>query len=63
MIEIIQIPSLEDNYIYIVIDKDTKKTACIDPSESKSVLLFLEKNDINLDYILTFFILLFILFL
>ena len=52
MIKIIQIPALADNYIYIVIDKDTKKTACIDPSESQPVLLFLEENDINLDYIL-----------
>ena len=52
MIEITQIPALKDNYIYIVIDKDTKKTACIDPSESQPVLLFLEQNGITLDYIL-----------
>ena len=52
MIEINQIPVLEDNYIYIVIDKETKKTACIDPSESQPVLLFLEENGLTLDYIL-----------
>ena len=52
MIEITQIPVLEDNYIYIIIDKKTKKTACIDPSIARPVLLFLEKNELALDYIL-----------
>ncbi len=52
MIEITQIPALDDNYIYVIIDKETKKTACIDPSKAKPVLSFLKKEGLQLDFIL-----------
>ena len=52
MILIEQIPVLNDNYIYIVVDKLTKKTACVDPAISKKVIDFLEKKNLVLDFIL-----------
>ena len=46
------IPCLQDNYSYLVID-DTNNNACvIDPSESEPIIDFIEKNKINLKYIL-----------
>ena len=46
------IPCLRDNYSYLVID-EIKNIACvIDPSESKPIINFIEKNKINLKYIL-----------
>ena len=52
MIEVIQIPVLRDNYIYLLIDKVTKETACVDPALSKPVLNELEKRKLKLNYIL-----------
>ena len=46
------IPCLQDNYSYLVVD-DTNNNACvIDPSESEPIIDFIEKNKINLKYIL-----------
>ena len=52
MIEIIQIPLLSDNYSYIIIDKNTKITACIDPSVAKDIVNVLQKRGIDLNFIL-----------
>lgn len=51
MIEVIQIPALIDNYIYLIIDKKTKTSACVDPSVPESVLNELKKRDLNLNFI------------
>ncbi len=53
MLEIHQIPILSDNYVYLVIDKITRKSACIDPGVADPVNDLLEKLKINLDYILS----------
>ena len=46
------IPCLQDNYAYIILD-EVNNTACvIDPSESEPVINFLEKNNIELKFIL-----------
>ena len=48
-IKIIQ--CLQDNYSYLIIDNN--KNACVvDPSESDPIINFLEKNNINLKFIL-----------
>lgn len=52
MLELIQIPVLKDNYIYLVHDSDSGETAVIDPAEAEPVLSILEKNDWELTYIL-----------
>ena len=46
------ISCLQDNYSYIIIDEKNKKTCVIDPSESKPIINFLEKNNLKLNYIL-----------
>ena len=49
-IEIIR--CLQDNYSYLVID-DSKKIACvIDPSEANPIINCIEKNEVELKYIL-----------
>ena len=46
------IPCLKDNYSYIIIDIKNKNTCVVDPSESKPIINFLEKNNLQLNYIL-----------
>ena len=46
------IPCLKDNYSYVIIDLKNNKTCVVDPSESKPIINFLEKNNLQLNYIL-----------
>ena len=46
------IPCLKDNYSYLIIDKTNNSACVIDPSEAHPIISFVEKNDINLKYIL-----------
>jgi hydroxyacylglutathione hydrolase len=46
------IPCLQDNYSYLIIDEQKKIACVIDPSESDPVIEFLEKNKIELKFIL-----------
>ena len=46
------IPCLQDNYAYIIIDEKNSTACVIDPSESEPIVNFLEKNNIELKYIL-----------
>ena len=46
------IPCLKDNYSYIIIDENNKKTCVVDPSESEPIIKFLEINNLKLNYIL-----------
>ena len=52
MIETIQIPLLSDNYSYIIRDKNTNITACIDPSVAKDIVNVLQNRGIDLNFIL-----------
>ena len=52
MIEIIQIPLLSDNYSYIIIDKNTNITGCIDPSVAKDIVNVLQNRGVDLNFIL-----------
>ena len=49
-IEIIK--CLQDNYSYLIIDENNNNACVIDPSEAKPIINFVEKNKINLKYIL-----------
>ena len=51
MLEVIQIPVLQDNYLYLIIDKPTGLTACIDPAVAEPVIRKLNELNKNLDYI------------
>ncbi len=51
-LEVFQIPVLTDNYIYILKDKTTQKTAVVDPALADPVNTFLKKQKLNLNFIL-----------
>ena len=46
------IPCLKDNYSYVIFDEKKNIACVIDPSESEPIIEFLEKNKINLKFIL-----------
>ena len=46
------IPCLNDNYSYLIFDKNKKNACVIDPSESEPVIKIIEKNKLKLKYIL-----------
>ena len=46
------ISCLEDNYSYLIIDKSNNTACVVDPSEAKPIINFIEKENINLKYIL-----------
>ena len=46
------ISCLQDNYSYLIIDETNNNACVVDPSEAKPVINFLEKENINLKYIL-----------
>ena len=50
--EIEIIPCLNDNYSYLIFNKIKKNACVIDPSEAKPIIEIVEKNKINLKYIL-----------
>ena len=46
------IKCLQDNYSYLIIDETNLNACILDPSEAKPIIDFVEKNNINLKYIL-----------
>ena len=46
------IPCLQDNYSYLIIDENNNDACVVDPSEAKPIINFVEKENINLKYIL-----------
>ncbi len=51
MLEIVQIPVLSDNYIYLLHDADSGETAAVDPAQSEPVIAFLKGKGWQLNYI------------
>ena len=52
MLTIKQIPVLSDNYIYLILDKINRTSACVDPAVAEPVVDILDKENVSLDYIL-----------
>ena len=52
MLNITQLPVLQDNYIYILHDDQSQETAVIDPTLAEPVLAVLEQQHWQLNYIL-----------
>ena len=52
MLDIQQIPVLNDNYIYLIHDTESADTAVVDPAVSEPVLSVLKQNNWHLKYIL-----------
>tara|TARA_Y100001958_G_C21128417_1_gene470426 strand:- start:327 stop:1046 length:720 start_codon:yes stop_codon:yes gene_type:complete len=50
--DVIIIPCLHDNYSYLIFDKNKKNACVIDPSEADPVIKIIEKNKLDLKYIL-----------
>ena len=46
------IKCLQDNYSYLIFNETNKNACVIDPSESQPIIDFVEKNNINLKFIL-----------
>ena len=46
------ISCLQDNYSYLIIDKINNTACVVDPSEAEPIINFIEKENINLKYIL-----------
>jgi hydroxyacylglutathione hydrolase len=46
------IPCLQDNYSYLIIDETNNNACVVDPSEAEPIINFIERNKINLRYIL-----------
>lgn len=46
------IPIFEDNYIWLIVDSNTKKVIAVDPGDADPLLYFLKKNELDLDAIL-----------
>ena len=46
------IKCLQDNYAYLIIDETNSLSIVIDPSESKPIIDYVEKNKLNLKFIL-----------
>ncbi len=46
------IKCLKDNYSYLIIDEKNNNACVVDPSESKPIIQYVEKNKLNLKYIL-----------
>jgi hydroxyacylglutathione hydrolase len=51
MLKILQLPVLTDNYIYLIHDVSSQKTAAVDPAVAQPVLDELKKQNWQLDYI------------
>ena len=51
-LQVFQIPVLLDNYIYLIQDKNTGKTAVVDPALASPVENFLKEKNYSLDFIL-----------
>ncbi|MCQ8103561.1 hydroxyacylglutathione hydrolase [Methylomonas sp. SURF-2] len=51
MLEIVILPALSDNYIYLLRDSAGNKTAVVDPAEAEPVLRALQDRDWHLDYV------------
>ena len=51
MLEILQLPVLNDNYIYLIQDNGSGETAVIDPAEAAPVLSALKQKKWRLDYV------------
>ena len=44
MLNVKQLPVLNDNYVYLIIDEITQTTACVDPAISGPVIETLEDD-------------------
>ena len=46
------IKCLRDNYSYLIIDEKNQNASLVDPGEASPIIDYIEKNRVNLKYIL-----------
>ena len=51
-LQVFQLPVLQDNYVYILRDVETRKTAVVDPALANPINIFLHKRNWKLDFVL-----------
>jgi hydroxyacylglutathione hydrolase len=51
-VEILLVPALSDNYIFVIRDHESEKTIVVDPAEAAPVLSLLQQKKWKLDYII-----------
>ncbi|KAK9711975.1 Metallo-beta-lactamase superfamily [Popillia japonica] len=51
--KVIILPALADNYMYLIVDENTKQAAVVDPVEPETVMKEVEKQGVNLSKVLT----------
>jgi hydroxyacylglutathione hydrolase len=51
-IEIVAIPALKDNYIWLIIDRVSLNAVAVDPGDAAPLINFIEENNINLSAVL-----------
>jgi len=47
------LPALQDNYMYMIIDEETKEAAIVDPVEPEKCIAAIKEENVNLTHILT----------
>ena len=50
------LPALSDNYMYLVVDEDTKEAAIVDPVEPKKVYFYLFLNTLKFEQLIMKFL-------
>ena len=47
------LPALQDNYMYMIIDEETKEAAIVDPVEPEKCMTAVKEENVKLTHILT----------
>lgn len=50
---VVTVPVLQDNYSYVLIDKETSAAAAIDVSDADAILKLVDEQKLNLTHVLT----------
>jgi len=51
-LDVVPLPALEDNYVYVLVDSASRSAALVDPGEAKPALEFLDRERLGLGAIL-----------
>lgn len=51
MIQILNIPIFQDNYIWLIVNENTKRVIAVDPGDAKPLINYLKNNHMELDAI------------
>lgn len=52
-VQVILVPTLKDNYAYLIIDEETRESAAVDPAEPKKMLEAAKKENVNITKVFT----------